>query len=196
MMGVLVQKGLPPNLRHEAAALYWQAFGGKLGMVMGPDKRAIAFLLRAILLDHVIAAIDEEGQLLGLAGFKTPFGSFAGGQVGDLRKTYGWVGAAWRGWVLQILSSEVDNDRFLIDGICVQSDKRGKGLGRRLLAALCDEAAAQSYDYIRLDVINTNWRARALYEREGFVAVKSDEIGWLRYVFGFTSTTTMVKPLS
>ncbi len=29
--------GLPKTLRRDAARLYWQAFGPKLGMVLGPN---------------------------------------------------------------------------------------------------------------------------------------------------------------
>ncbi len=39
---VTLQTGLPEHLRAEAARLYWQAFGGKLGLVMGPEARAPA----------------------------------------------------------------------------------------------------------------------------------------------------------
>lgn len=195
MPGVQIYRGLPETLRSDAALLYWQAFGGKLGTVMGPERRALAFLERAISADHVIVAVDQAGDLLGMAGFKTLSGSFAGGGQGDLRRAYGFMGSIWREWVLRLLSSEIDNDRFLIDGICVRLGMRGQGIGKLLLEALYVEAGDRGYDYIRLDVINTNWRARALYEREGFVAIKSERIGWLRYVFGFSSSTTMVKPI-
>lgn len=194
--GTVLRRGLPARLRPEAARIYWQAFGGKLGAVMGPEPRALAFLERAISADHAIIALDGEGRLLGLAGFKTPAGSFAGGTISDLRASYGAFGGAWRAAVLRLLQDGVDNDRFLVDGICVRQGMRGRGLGRQLLAALCHEASARGYTYIRLDVIDTNWRARALYEREGFVALRSERIGWLRYVFGFEAATTMVKPLA
>jgi RimJ/RimL family protein N-acetyltransferase len=48
---------------------------------------------------------------------------------------------------------------------------------------------------VRLDVIDTNRRARALYERLGFAVEKTDDIGLLRFVFGFRRSHTMVKPL-
>jgi ribosomal protein S18 acetylase RimI-like enzyme len=194
--GFRIEKGLAPGQRAAAAALYWQAFGGKLGGVMGPEPRALRFLERVISPGHAIIAVNEAGDLVGLAGYKTPAGSFAGGQRGDLSQAYGVIGGAWRAWILQRLSNEIDNDRFLIDGISVRSGMRGQGIGGGLLAALCNEARARGYDYIRLEVIDTNWRARALYERAGFVAVKSEPIGWLRFVFGFTTSITMVKPLS
>ncbi len=193
--GITVSLGLPPSLRDQAAALYWQAFGGKLGRVMGPDARAHAFLARVMRADHALVARDETGALLGLAGFKTPQGSFAGGSWTDTRAVYGLAGLAWRLPLLALLSREVDNDRFLLDGICVAPAARGLGVGSALMAAIEDEARARGYAYVRLDVIDTNWRARALYERLGYMGIKTTPLGPLRHVFGFDAAVTMVKPV-
>jgi ribosomal protein S18 acetylase RimI-like enzyme len=194
-MAVTIFLGLHSHQRPQAARLYWEAFGGKLGRVMGPDAKALAFFGHVIRADHCLAALDDAGDLIGIAGFKTPKGSFASGNWSDLTATYGMWGGRWRGLLLWALNSEVDNDRFLIDGICVARDHRGQGVGSLLLAALYDEALARGYASIRLDVVDDNWRARALYEREGFVATRTERIGVLRHVFGFASSTTMVRPL-
>ena len=194
-MSITLHLGMPDDQRKAAARLYWQAFGGKLGRVMGPEPRALVFLERVMRADHVIVALDDAGQLLGLAGFKTPKGSFAGGGMADLRRIYGQAGAMWRGALLQLLSNEIDNERFLLDGICVIEPARSMGLGARLLDAICDEARARGYPSVRLDVVDTNPRAQALYQRQGFLAVKTDKLGALRFVFGFAASTTMVKPL-
>ena len=193
--GFTVSLGLPPSLRDQAAVIYWQAFGGKLGRVMGPDSRAHAFLARVMRADHVLVARDETGALLGLAGFKTPQGSFAGGSWTDMRAVYGLTGLAWRLPLLALLSREVDNDRFLLDGICVAPVARGLGVGSALRAAIEDEARARGYAYVRLDVIDTNWRARTLYERLGYMGIKTAPLGPLRHVFGFDAAVTMVKPV-
>jgi ribosomal protein S18 acetylase RimI-like enzyme len=192
---ITVSLGLPPSLRDQAAVIYWQAFGGKLGRVMGPDARAHAFLARVMRADHALVARDEAGALLGLAGFKTPQGSFAGGSWADMQAIYGLAGLAWRLPLLALLSREVDNDRFLLDGICVAPAARGLGVGSALMAAIEDEARARGYGYVRLDVINTNWRARALYERLGYIGIKTAPLGPLRHVFGFDAAVTMVKPV-
>ena len=42
-------------------------------------------------------------------------------------------------------------------------------------------------------MIETNPRARALYEREGFIATRTDRLGLLRYAFGFDAATTMIR---
>jgi len=192
---VHVRLGLPEHLKPQAATLYWQAFGGKLGRVMGPEPRAHAFLLRVLRADHCICALSDDGALLGIAGFKSPRGSFAGGEAQDLQAVYGRVGAAWRGSLLRLLQSEVDNDRFLIDGICVAREQRGRGVGSALVTALMAEAVARGYSAIRLEVIDTNIRARALYERLGFAAWRSETLGPLRHVFGFSRAVTMVRAL-
>ena len=192
-MTFTLQHGLPPALLTDAASLYWQAFGGKLGQVMGPEPRALRYFERVIQPGFAIVALNEAGQLLGMAGYKTPVGSFAGGFGADLRAIYGLIGSAWRMPLLWFLGREVDNDRFLLDGICVSRDARGAGIGSALMAAICTEAKMRGYSAVRLDVIDTNWRAKALYERLGFVCEKTTSIGILRLAFGFKSATTMIK---
>lgn len=195
-MDITVFSGLHAHLRPDAARLYWEAFGGKLGRVLGPDDRAIAFFERVIRTDHCLAALDQTGALLGVAGFKTANGSFAGGGWADLTAIYGALGGRWRGALLWSLNREIDNDRFLIDGICVARGQRGRGIGTLLLAGLYDEATRRGYRSIRLDVIDANWRARALYERQGFMATRTERMGPLRHLFGFATSTTMVRPLA
>ncbi|WP_245298758.1 GNAT family N-acetyltransferase [Pseudotabrizicola sediminis] len=190
-----VSLGLPEHLKPQAATLYWQAFGGKLGRVMGPEARAHAFLVRVMRADHCICAVSDDGHLLGIAGFKSPKGSFAGGEVPDLQVIYGRIGALWRGSLLRLLQTDADNDRFLIDGICVAPDQRGRGIGSALVVALMAEAVRRGYPAIRLEVIDTNIRARALYERLGFAAFRSETLGPLRHVFGFSRAVSMVRSL-
>lgn len=195
-MGLKLQKGLPPDLRHVGARLYWEAFGPKLGRVLGPRARAMAFLDRVIEAEQCVVALDADGALLGLAGFRTTGGGFAGGTVADLRAIYGQFGAFWRGGLLLALSRDAQPGCFLMDGICVTAAARGRGVGTALLSALYDEAAALGYRSIRLDVIDSNIRARELYLREGFMPTRTARLGLLRHAFGFASSTTMIRPLA
>jgi ribosomal protein S18 acetylase RimI-like enzyme len=188
-------KGFPESRRAEAASLYWEAFGGKLNTVLGPAPRARAFVAATLRPDHCFTATDPDGRLLGIAGFKSPEGAFVGGTRRDMRRTYGRFGALWRGAALWMLSHEVDNHRFLVDGIAVTRDARGQGIGTALLDALCTEGRARGYGSIRLEVIDSNWRARALYDRQGFMPIRTERLGPLRHLFGFASATTMVRPL-
>lgn len=190
-----IRFGLTDDHRAEAAVLYWQAFGGKLGRVLGPEPMALRFLQRVMQADQCLTAIDMDGRLLGLAGFKTPEASFAGGSRDDLRAVYGRFGGFWRGLALQLLGRDVDTQRFLLDGLCVSDSARGQGLGTALLEAVVAEARRRGYPAVRLDVVDTNTRARALYERRGFVLDRTAGIGPLRLIFGFRAAHTMVRPI-
>lgn len=192
---ITICPGFDESERDVIARIYWEAFGHKLGAVYGPENRAHAFLLRSLRSDHCLTARGKHGEVLGVAGFKSPKGAFVDGCPKTMRRVYGRLGALWRKSALHLLSHEVDNRRFLIDGIAVQNDAQGKGVGSRLIAALCARARADGYGAIRLEVIDSNRRARKLYERMGFVATGTERLGPLRWLFGFSEATTMIRSL-
>ncbi|PUB15481.1 GNAT family N-acetyltransferase [Yoonia sediminilitoris] len=188
-----VSTGIPDASRAEAVALYWQAFGEKLGFVLGPKYKAVQFIGVVMRSDHGICAHDAQGRLLGVAGFKTENGALVGGTFPDMRRVYGWTSAALRGLLIAALERDVENKRFLMDGLFVAADARGKGVGTALLQELYAEARRRGYTQVRLDVVDTNKRARALYEQEGFEAIGTRKLGILRYIFRFNAATTMVR---
>ena len=192
---MIVAPGIPADQTDAAAALYWQAFRTKLRVAMGPDRKALTFITRVLRPDHAISATADDGTLLGVVGFKTHEGALVGGTFADLRAIYGLWGSSWRAVILSLLERDVENERFLMDGIFVAEAARGQGVGTALLDAVSDEARTRGHTEIRLDVIDTNPRARALYERKGFTPIKTDHLGPLKHLFGFQSSTTMIKPL-
>ena len=72
-------------------------------------------------------------------------------------------------------------DEWYLDSISVAESARGKGVGTQLLAALPEVVVAQGETVIGLNVDDGNPKARALYEREGFVAVGELMIGAHHY---------------
>lgn len=188
-----VSIGLADAERAEVAALYWGAFGGKLGRVMGPEPRALAFIEEVLDPTHALVARDALGTILGVAGFKTYEGAFVGGGLSEMARHYGRLGSLWRLAILSLLEREVENHRFLMDGIIVAPHARGRGVGTALLDAIAREALKRGHREVRLDVIDSNPRARALYEREGFVPGGEHRLGLLRHAFGFETSTTMIR---
>jgi len=191
---IRIQNGYREEDQALAAELYWEAFGSKLGVAMAPRDKALAFFERVMRPDHAIAAYTENGALSGLAGFTTPEGTLAGGTFSDLRAVYGLLGACWRGLVLSLLERDIDNTNFLMDGIFVTEAARGQGIGQKLLEAVRREAATRGYVSVRLDVIDTNPRAKALYLRNGFVEGETMQLGILSGLFGFQAATQMTAP--
>lgn len=183
-MSMVIEAGFREDERAVAAQLYWQAFGAKLGKVLGPSSRAIPFLTAVMDPDYAFVARDAGGQLLGMAGFKTPEGGLINGGLRDMaRRAAECAGTRPRG-------GGVPDGRYF-----VAQAARGKGVGGQLLDAVTARAAELALRVVRLDVIDTNPRAQALYERKGFVAMTRSHTGPLRHIFGFRSALRMERPV-
>lgn len=174
------------------ATLYWQAFGFKLGRVLGPDTRAQTFLCNVLDPDYAWVARNNEDKIIGIAGFKTAQGALVGGDYADLKDVYGTWGGLWRGLLLSVIERDLDPDVLMMDGICVDETARGQGVGTALLDAIKNHASALGKNGVRLDVIDTNPRAKSLYMRRGFETQKIETTGPFRYVFRFKEATQML----
>lgn len=185
---------MPPAQRAAAARLYLDAFGGKIGGILGPAARAQAFLADILDPDHAIAAL-QDGRLVGIAGYKTAQGGLMEGGLRALARHYGWPGALWRAPLLALLDRRPKPGLLQMDGICVDASARGQGVGTALLNAIFALAETSGHTGISLDVIDANPRARALYLRQGFQPVRTQNTGPLRHVLGFAAATTMIRPV-
>lgn len=194
-MKVLIRHGLPPTERAEAAQLYWRTFRGKLGRVMGPEPKALAFIERVIDPSHALIATESSGKILGLIGFRTANGCFVGGDGADLRAIYGRFGGFWRRIALDILASDLAREDICVDGLAVSEGMRGLGLGSALMEALLRLAAEQGYAHLRLDVVSENLRAKALYDRLGFETVQHSDRWLTMAVFGYRRRIAMCRKL-
>lgn len=191
-----IEPGLRPEHRQSAARGYWEAFSRKLRYPLGPRAKAIAFVQQVLNPSHAISVVSDQGAFLGAAGFKTATGAFVGGDLKDLTKVYGTVAGLARGLLISALERECDDHSLLMDGIFVQKEARGLGVGTALLDAIEQHAATKGLKHVRLDVIDNNARARALYERRGFTEQSVTSTGILRHVFGFQNATTMIKAVN
>lgn len=183
-------RGLPFGSEGQAAALYWQAFGDKLGILLGPRTRAEAFFAATLSHGSVISALDASGDLLGIAAVQSDGVGFSAGGVRDLWRHYG-VGMVWRVVPLALLERSAPEDVMQMDGICVAAGARGRGVGTALLQAVAELGRERGCRAVRLDVIDRNIAARRLYERMGFVAVRQESTGPLRPLLGFATATRM-----
>ncbi|MEM6327774.1 MAG: GNAT family N-acetyltransferase [Bacteroidota bacterium] len=188
---VTYQHGIPEAHRTEAAALYDQAFGAKLGVGIPDRDRRVTLLAETMRLDYGIGAI-ANGRLLGLAGFQTETGSLTSGiTVRTLRQRLGLAGALRAMAVFALYDRPVNPGELCMDGLVVHDDARGRGIGTRLLQAVVDLAGERGDRSVRLDVIDTNTGARRLYDRFGFEAVGEERTGPLSGLLGFRSATRM-----
>ncbi|HGG05098.1 MAG TPA: GNAT family N-acetyltransferase [Aliiroseovarius sp.] len=189
---VRIVTGLPAGLERDAAALYWEAFGAKLGRLLGPEARATDFFAATINPSRVVAALSADGTLLGIAAFKHGGQGFSHAGFRELYQHYG-LSAFWRAIPLEMLERTPPEDTLQMDGICVAAHARGRGVGSMLFQALFTLVKEHGLSRITLDVIDTNPRAKALYERLGFQAVSEESTGPLRPLLGFKSATKMIR---
>ncbi|MFJ3836370.1 GNAT family N-acetyltransferase [Streptomyces sp. NPDC090054] len=193
---VEVRRGVPEGAEERVAELYWEAFGRKLGAALGPAPAGRRFIASHLHRDRALSALDEAGQVLGVAGYQLAGRGLVGGDAAAVRATYGQVRGLYRVFLLALLERTPTRGELVMDGIAVDPAARGRGIGGLLLDGIEEVAAEQGCRRIRLDVIAENPRARALYERRGFRAVRVRRTPWLREVLGFGEVTTMHKAVA
>lgn len=185
--------GIPEAMRSSAAALYEDAFGAKFAVAIPSAQVRMALLADSLNLAFAFGAISGN-QLVGLAGYKTRGGSFTDGMTYRLLlKHAGLLRGSWAALVFSFYERSMTPGQLLLDGIVVDASMRGHGIGSRLLHELSQFAASDGYASVRLDVIDTNPKARRLYERKGFKTTRTDRFGYLRWLLGFGASTTLVR---
>lgn len=188
---VLCHQGFPDALRVQAAELYDAAFATKLALAIPDADKRLTVLAEAFVPKYAFVVMSN-GQLIGLAGFKTRSGSLTGGMtLKSLYKILGPLAAIRATIVLLLYGRTFSRDQLLMDGIAVSPAMRGKGAGTLLLRELQAFARNNGFRRLRLDVIDTNSSARRLYERMGFVATYTTRFSYLRWLLGFGAATTM-----
>ena len=196
MTDILYRRGFDDAHRRVVAELYDEAFAAKLSPAI-PDEGARRRWLAAAFSPGLSFTAFDGDRLVGIAGFHGRDGAaFVGGGWTALRTELGWVRAAWASVIFVSLDRKPAGDELLMDGIVVAEDARGRGIGTGLFAQLEEHARSEGCTAIRLDVVDTNPGARRLYERLGFVAVKTEVATWLRPIMGFSAVTTMTKALT
>jgi ribosomal protein S18 acetylase RimI-like enzyme len=195
---VVIERGLPGELREQAVAIFEEAFGQKMRSSIRDQRARMAFMNRAYRAENVIVARRHD-RLLGMAGLATRGAPYEGGLLGaswdprPYRDLLGWTGAVWAVWGLRLASHPARPDEIYIDGIAVSPEARGLGVGTRLLTEIDDIARAHGKRYVRLDVVDTNPRAQALYERVGYKVTRVQSFGWKRRWVGFGAMISMER---
>lgn len=110
-------------------------------------------------------------------------------------RAYGHLRGLRRLLILALFERRPAPGQLVMDGIAVDQDMRGRGIGSLLIEEVVAVAAERECREIRLDVIDTNPRARALYERRGFTALRTARTPYLRRLLGFGAVTTMRRPV-
>lgn len=190
-MTINLQRGWCLTQAAHVAALYEAAFGSKFCRAI-PDRQARVRLLTSSFIPEYSFAALYNNQVVGIAGFKVASGALTGrlGMQG-LIEQLGLFRGLWAGFVFSLFEREPKARELVMDGIAVDPHFRGQGVGSLLLDQIVAYAKSNGFDSVRLDVIDSNPRAKKLYESKGFVATKYEQLHFLKDVVGFSGATTM-----
>ena len=193
---IVIEHGLPEDLRGQAAEIFEEAFGDKMRMAVRDKEKRMEFLRRSYVATNGIIARRED-TLLGMAGLSSRGAPYSGGLLGDSwdirphRDLLGWLGAMWAVWGTRMADHRPKADEIYVDGIAVSPDARGLGIGTRLLHETTAIARTHGKPFVRLDVIDTNPRAQALYERVGYKVTKVQSFRYKERWVGFGGMISM-----
>lgn len=197
---IVIQRRLPEHLRPAAVELFEEAFGEKTRMAVPEREKRMAFMSRVYDAEHVIVATRGDA-LLGMAGLRARAGRYRGGLIDvgwdprPYRDLLGWWGALRATWGSRMADHRPAAGELYIDGIAVSPEARGQGVGTRLLEEIAIIAREQGMRWVRLDVIDTNPRAKALYERVGYTVTKVQSFRFMERWVGFGGLISMELPI-
>lgn len=187
-----IGRGFAESERTVAGRLYWEAFERKLGPAFADPTVGREVLTHALRADNALVA-RADNRVVGICGYRGGGSGVADLRWQSLRPRMPVLAAIRARIVLGLLSRPDHPDSLVLDGICVDADWRGQGIGSRLLDAAHNLAAEQRLSGTRLSVIGTNPHAEALYRRLGYRPVGSGRLGPLAAVYGFDHYLTMER---
>ena len=189
-----------PELLAQAVGLFYDAFRLKIHhLEFFARDRAQAERLLARSFRCELGFFAQAGpDLTGLLGLELAGGErFLSFSYPILRAEFGPPGALWRwGWLtLSHLYQRPRPGELRNEGLVVAEAGRGQGTGTALLAQACIFARQQGCSALTLEVVDTNPRARQLYERLGFQVQKEERYGVVTARAGFHGAAFMRKTL-
>ncbi len=195
-MTIRLQWGLPEELHLSAATLIYDSFTQKFRYILGPRKKAIPFIVSQLQGEFGLAAIRND-ELVGLAGAKTSTGELLNLRYGPWVRFYHVrvIRSIFVGTILWFERRSVGG--LTLSNLSVKESAQGQGIGSRLIQEFIQFGREQGYRVIKLEVINSNIRAKSLYERFGFRITKHWKIPrpW-SHLLGFTGAYEMSLTLS
>jgi ribosomal protein S18 acetylase RimI-like enzyme len=174
---ITITKGIPAEQVSQAVAIIYDAFHLKFAHEIAPrDREQAERIIEASMYpENGYAASDAAGTLLGLAGVATKGVHFHRLRFSTFLREFGFFGAIWRQAyaLLDVLAYPRKPGVWRVEILAVAESARGRGIGTALLREVVRDARESGASAITLEVVDTNGRARLLYESVGFALVKT-----------------------
>ena len=177
-------KGLSKKYNSIVAELFLNALGDKFTPILGNKTQAKELLELSISPHNCFSAVCGS-EMLGLLAFQINNTNFLSITLKRIFSVYGIMNGIIKAIGLSMLIHKSNSDEIYLEAIAVNESARGKGVGTQLINALFLFAKENNFKSITLQVIDTNPKAKELYERLGFFIVKKSRIGPVGTVIRF-----------
>lgn len=191
-LNITIQFGIPKNQQLIIANIFYENFQDKFKIFLGNKKKAIPLIASTLEDDRIIVAI-KNGKVIGFAGLQYHKKSFSIPSLTQIVKIYGFM--TIRTFPFFVISSfnKPKSFQLHLESLAVTGKEQGKGIGTQLLNATINHAKAKSFSQIKLEVIQTNQKAKKLYKKIGFKSTKIIKIPYpFSYIIGFSSFEEML----
>lgn len=162
------------------------------------EEEALRFLQEGLDFRQAIYSVRDK-EILGVIGLNMGGAQkFFRFQLAAFLRVFGPLGGLWRyaKYSAELMfHMPLSKHAVKIDPIVVSEKARGMGIGSRLLESVYQYAEKKRLKAVVLEVVNTNPKAKKLYERQGFMTVKTLKSGWFTKKAGFSELYYMRKIL-
>ena len=174
-MSVEICFGVPTDQRTRTAKIAFEAFGDFINNLLG-SKSEIVTLVAAYLRDDRMLVALKGGVVVGCAGLEHSGKGFIKISFREAVRTLGLNAFLIVIFHFVMIFSRASPCQVHVQALAVSEKERGKGIGSKLLEASIDYARSKGFSQVKLEVTDTNPRARRLYERIGFIKTNARNI--------------------
>ncbi len=192
---VKLQWGVPEALRLSVASLIYDSFEKQFQYTIGPRQKGISFIADSLQSEFGLVAF-QENDFVGIGGAQTDKGELIQIRFSRWIRTYHI--RAMRSFFIgfPFWYERRESGVLTLTTLSVKEDARGQGIGSQIVKEFIRYGSVNGFHTLKLEVVNSNTRAKALYDRLGFTTQKYTSIPrpW-SFFLGFTGIYEMVYPL-
>jgi len=190
---------LTPAQLDQAVEIFYQAFRLKihhLELFARDRKQALRILRASFVTDSAFFAFEGQ-RLVGLVGIEHAGRRFLQVPPAALRAEFSAWGGLWRRawWNISHAYQRPRAGELCIEAIAIDAQLRGRGIGTLLMERACAYARQAGCRAVTLEVVDSNPRARKLYEQLGFTVRKEERYGPITARAGLRGVAFMRKIL-
>ncbi len=199
-MSILFVKKISTIQQNEFADLAYEAFLKKirhLWLFNKTEGQAKQFLTSAAIFENGVYALLDD-TVVGYIALDKRDASFFKYELKNFTKIFGKWGGLWRyafHKIVNYFETPLNDNEAKVEMIAVNKSVRGQGIGEQLLLTAFEQVKKENISKIFLEVVDTNPKAKKLYERLGFSTLKVDTLGKITQKAGFSKVYLMCKEI-